>query len=78
MPCHVQQCRQPSQTTANVQEGFLSKAVLFAAAVQKLHDELRHSVDLMGIGLDNPRQDNIAEEGTAVIRETNKDMGDVR
>eukprot|EP00891_Asterochloris_glomerata_P001845 jgi/Astpho2/1845/e_gw1.00038.339.1_t len=49
-----------------------------AILADKLHDELRHSVDLMGIGLDNPRQDNIAEEGTAVIKETNKDMGDVR
>lgn len=62
----------------NVQKSALLSAVLFATAVHKLHDELRHSVDLMGIGLDNPRQDNIAEEGTAVIKETNKDMGDVR
>ena len=74
----MQQCRQHKQAMGNVQEGALLRAVLFATAVQKLHDELRHSVDLMGIGLDNPRQDNIAEEGTAVIKETSKDMGDVR
>lgn len=47
-------------------------------AVESLHDKLRDCVDLMGVGIGLPRGDTVAEEGTAVVRDTAKDIGDVR
>ena len=55
-----------------------NKDMLFAFAVETLHDQLRDCVDLMGIGTGMPRGDTIAEEGVAVTKDQPKDLGDVR
>ncbi len=52
-------------------------------AVQALHRLLRDCIDVMGIGVNMPRSDHVAEEGAALPAAlagsiAAKDLGDVR
>ncbi|GAB4817714.1 hypothetical protein N2152v2_004760 [Parachlorella kessleri] len=68
-------------------EGGRLNAAQLVEAVQRLHGRLRECVDVMGVGLDLPRADTVAEEGAAVLAgaglgagtgSSNKKGGDVR
>lgn len=56
---------------------------LHGRAVQALHRLLRDCIDVMGIGVNMPRSDHVAEEGQALPAAlagslAAKDLGDVR